>query len=102
MKSLLSLLSPLIVFPLIAAQGALALQPSSNPADQTEAVKGSNAFAVDLYAQLSKQPGNLFFSPESISTAFGMAYAGARGPTATQMENVFHFHAAAKTGCIRR
>lgn len=91
MKSLLSLLFPLIFFPLIVVQGALAVQPASNPADQTEAVNGSNAFAVDLYAQLSKQPGNLFFSPESISTAFGMAYAGARGQTATQMEHVFHF-----------
>ncbi len=70
---------------------ALAAQPSSNPADQTEAVNSSNAFAVDLYAQLSRQPGNLFFSPESISTAFGMAYAGARGQTATEMEHVFHF-----------
>lgn len=65
--------------------------PSSPPADLAEAVNGSNAFAVDLYAQLSGQPGNLFFSPESISTAFGMAYAGARGQTATQMANVFHF-----------
>lgn len=69
----------------------MAAPPSSPAADQAEAVNGSNAFAVDLYAQLSKQPGNLFFSPESISTAFGMAYAGARGQTATQMQQVFHF-----------
>ena len=54
-------------------------------------MNGSNAFAVDLYAQLRTQPGNLFFSPESISTAFAMAYAGARGQTATEMEQVFHF-----------
>lgn len=60
-------------------------------ADQVEAVKGSNAFAVDLYGHLRRQPGNLFFSPESISTAFAMAYAGARGQTAAQMANVFHF-----------
>ena len=86
MKSLLSLL-----FPLLVVQGAMAAPPSSPAADQAEAVNGSNAFAVDLYAQLSKQPGNLFFSPESISTAFGMAYAGARGQTATQMQQVFHF-----------
>ncbi len=86
MKSLLILL-----FPLFAVQGALAVSPSAPPADQVEAVRGSNAFAVDLYAQLSKQPGNLFFSPESISTAFGMAYAGARGQTATEMQHVFHF-----------
>lgn len=61
------------------------------PADQAEAVSGSNAFAVDLYAQLRTQPGNLFFSPESISTAFAMAYAGARGQTATEMAHVFHY-----------
>ncbi len=61
------------------------------PADQAEAVSGSNAFAVDLYAQLRSQPGNLFFSPESISTAFAMAYAGARGQTAKQMADVFHY-----------
>jgi serpin B len=65
--------------------------PTSNSADQAEAVNGSNAFAVDLYAQLRSQPGNLFFSPESISTAFGMAYAGANGQTATEMQHVFHF-----------
>jgi len=86
MKPLLSFL-----FPLLIAQGAMAAPPTSHAADQAEAVNGSNAFAVDLYAQLSKQPGNLFFSPESISTAFGMAYAGARGPTATEMQHVFHF-----------
>jgi len=89
MKTLFSLL-----FPLMVVQGALTAAqavPTSNPADQAEAVSGNNAFAVDLYSQLSKQPGNLFFSPESISTAFGMAYAGARGQTATQIEHVFHF-----------
>ncbi len=86
MKSLLCAL--LAVF---SCSATLAAPPSSNAADQTEAVSGSNAFAVDLYAQLRSQPGNLFFSPESISTAFGMAYAGARGQTATEMQHVFHF-----------
>ena len=75
----------------LAAPPVAAAPQSSNTDDQAEVVKGSNAFAVDLYAQLSRQPGNLFFSPESISTAFGMAYAGARGQTATQMAHVFHF-----------
>ncbi len=67
--------------------------PNAGPpsATQVEAVKGSNAFAVDLYAHLRSQPGNLFFSPESISTAFSMAYAGARGQTAAEMQHVFHF-----------
>src|SRR5690606_26059662 len=35
--------------------------------------------------------GNFFYSPLSISTAFTMAYEGARGETAEQMANVFHY-----------
>ncbi|MGB9029035.1 MAG: serpin family protein [Acidobacteriaceae bacterium] len=60
-------------------------------ADQAEVTKDSNAFAVDLYGHLGAQAGNLFFSPESISTAFAMAYAGARGETAAEMQRVFHY-----------
>lgn len=49
-------------------------------------VRGNNGFAFDLYARLrAGQPGNLFFSPYSISSALAMAYAGARGETAVQM-----------------
>jgi serpin B len=91
MKTLLYAL--LFVFGGIAV---LAAQPpatamAAHTADQAEIVKGGNAFAADLYAQLRSKPGNLFFSPESISTAFAMAYAGARGQTAAEMEKVFHF-----------
>ena len=59
--------------------------------DQADVTKGNNAFAVDLYGHLREQNGNLFFSPESISTAFAMADAGARGQTAAEMARVFHF-----------
>ena len=59
--------------------------------DQTAAVEGDNAFAVALYGQLRNRSGNLFFSPESISTALAMAYAGARGDTASQMAKTLHF-----------
>ena len=45
-------------------------------------------FAVELYGQLGKTPGNLFFSPSSISTCLSMAQAGARGTTASQMAQV--------------
>lgn len=86
MKLLLSLLLSLSV-----AQAALAQTPPAASPDQAQAVQGSNAFAIDLYSQLSTQPGNLFFSPESISTDFAMAYAGAHGQTATEMAHVFHF-----------
>ncbi|PWU09208.1 MAG: serpin family protein [Verrucomicrobia bacterium] len=54
-------------------------------------VEDNNAFAFDLYAQLKDQPGNLFFSPYSISTCLAMAYAGARGETEKQMAQVLHF-----------
>jgi len=64
--------------------------PSPTP-DQAAVAEGNNAFAIELYGQLRKQSGNLFFSPESISTAFAMAYAGARGDTASQMANTLHF-----------
>lgn len=54
-------------------------------------VKGNNAFALELYAKLKAQEGNLFLSPYSISTALAMTYAGARGNTAAQMAKVLHF-----------
>jgi serpin B len=53
-------------------------------------VKAGNNFAFDLYARLSSQQGNLFFSPHSISTAMAMVYAGARGKTEAQMAQVLH------------
>src|SRR5262245_9572775 len=56
-------------------------------------VQGNTEFALSLYAQLGTQPGNLFFSPLSLSTALAMTYAGARGQTATQMATVLHFPA---------
>ena len=59
--------------------------------DQTTVVSGNTAFALDLYQQLAKSNGNLFFSPVSISTALGMTYAGARGETAHEMARVLHF-----------
>jgi serpin B len=59
--------------------------------DQTTAVEGNNEFAVALYGQLRNQSGNLFFSPESVSTALAMTYAGARGDTAAEMAKTLRF-----------
>jgi serpin B len=42
-------------------------------------------FALDLYAQLAQEPGNLFYSPYSISTAMAMAYVGARANTKAEL-----------------
>ncbi|MDR3633669.1 MAG: serpin family protein [Isosphaeraceae bacterium] len=55
-----------------------------------EVVAANNQFAFDLYAQLGREPGNLFFSPYSLSTALAMTYAGARGETAAQMAKTLH------------
>src|SRR5438105_5048973 len=55
--------------------------PIDVPAADLKAVAdGNNAFAIDLYKKLAeKEPGNLFFSPYSLSSALAMTYAGARG-----------------------
>jgi serpin B len=77
---------------LVLQGSAWAAQTSpSATADQAAVVKGNNAFAVKLYSQLRTQSGNLFFSPESISTALAMTYAGARGDTASEMAKTLHF-----------
>jgi serpin B len=58
------------------------------------AVDGNTTFALDLYQKLKDQPGNLFFSPYSISASLAMTYAGARGQTETEMAGALHFNLA--------
>ena len=67
------------------------LARAAQPSPTQPVVDGNTAFACDLYAQLRNSPGNLFFSPYSISTALAMTYAGARGNTESQMTKVLHF-----------
>ena len=57
-----------------------------------EVVKANNQFAINLYSQINKESNkNIFFSPWSISVAVAMTYEGARGETANEIQNVFHF-----------
>jgi serpin B len=56
------------------------------------AAKAANAFAIDLYKAIPKPEGNIIFSPYSVSTALAMAYAGARGRTASQMAKTLHLN----------
>jgi serine protease inhibitor len=65
--------------------------PFTASPDTKTVVGGNNAFALDLYQRLKTRPGNLFFSPYSISTGAGMLYAGARGPTESEIAATFHF-----------
>jgi serpin B len=51
-------------------------------------VAGNNAFGWSLYRAAASAPGNLFFSPFSVSAAFGMTSAGAGGETAAEMNEV--------------
>ena len=69
--------------------------PAKAAADADKGAIGSavNDFAFDLYAKLSAQKGNLFYSPQSVSTALTMTWAGARGGTADQMAKVLHLPA---------
>ncbi len=75
--------------------GALTSRPAVSVAGEnlTALVTGNNTFALDLYAQLRGTPGNLFFSPYSVSACLAMTYAGARGETARQMAQTLHFNA---------
>lgn len=72
---------------------ALGWATSGDATDQSvrSLVEGNSAFALDLYAQLKPERGNLFFSPYSLSSALAMTYAGAWGTTSAEMEKVLHF-----------
>jgi len=80
----------LIVF-VFMLSSIFGFRPSARSAQTQSFVDGNTAFALDLYSRLKAAPGNLFFSPYSISTALAMTYAGARGETEKQMARVFHF-----------
>jgi serpin B len=74
------------------AMGADTGAPSEARAGAATVAQDVNLFAVDLYARLrSTEKGNLFFSPQSISTALAVTYAGARGETAEEMARTMHF-----------
>lgn len=83
--------------PTSTAEGASTLQkPSTTQAsplsDEAKALARTNAeFAVSLYQTLRTEPGNMLFSPYSISAALAMTYDGARGETAQEMANVLRF-----------
>lgn len=67
--------------------------PSSAPSGFASA---SNTFGLDLYGQLRATPGNLAFSPASVSLALTMTWGGARTETAAQMARVLHLEGDAE------
>ena len=55
-------------------------------------VRGQNDVAWDLYRAATNNNGdNLIFSPYSIAQAFSLVYAGARGGTEAQMQDVLRY-----------
>ncbi len=75
--------------------------PKGSPIDQNTLVKQNNLAAFDLYKHISKTEENCFFSPYSVSTAFGLAQLGAAQGTETEIaktlrwgENTQEFHKA--------
>ena len=76
------------------------LQAQTPPHDPLATAE--NAFAVDLYGKLRQTPGNLFFSPYSITTALDMVYVGAKGSTADGIAQTLHLNSLSGTGADLR
>lgn len=78
-----------LVFLLLACANSWATERG---AVRTRLVEGNNEFALDLYRRLAfGRKGNIFCSPYSVSSALGMAYAGAAGETALEMARALRF-----------
>lgn len=65
--------------------------PSVPDADVRALASGNTAFALDLHRRVGDGPGNLFYSPYSVSSALAMTFAGARGETELQMADALRF-----------
>lgn len=65
----------------------------SMPAELKQFAEQNNDFGIELYHRLRTQPGNIFFSPYSISTALAMVSTGARNQTEAQMLKCLHLGA---------
>ena len=74
----------------------------ADPKDAKAAAASVTAFGLDLYRRLLADPdlsgSNVVFSPTSIALALGMARAGAKGTTASEMDDVLHTAGWAELG----
>ena len=69
----------------------IARTPVTLSAESQAVVAGMNQFALDLYHRTRPEHGSVVMSPASISMAMGIAYRGAAGATALQMQQVMHY-----------
>lgn len=56
----------------------------------------NNSFAFELYGKLAAHPGNLLFSPQSVSMALAAVSAGAQGNMAAQIHRGAHLYGDAE------
>lgn len=68
-----------------APRGREARAMSSATADLTPVIDGQNRFALNLYREIAKHEGNLFFAPFSVYSTLALAYAGASDDTAAEL-----------------
>ena len=59
--------------------------------DNSSVIDANNKFALDFYSYAKQDGKNVFFSPLSIMTAFGIVYEGANDDTADEMQKIFGF-----------
>jgi len=78
----------------VSAAETAAPAPGPTPAAR------SNTIAYKFYTREAGKPGNIFFSPYSLQTAFAMVYEGARGGTAKEIAPVFGYQE--KTADLRK
>lgn len=65
--------------------------PSKLSAEAQAAATAINAFTLDLYRAAPRGEDNFVISPASMSMAMGIAYRGARGATATDIQRVLRY-----------
>lgn len=85
-------LAVLVFFSLTPVMGQANAMPDEISQENAAAL-AVNKLAVDLYRQFAREGENLCFSPYSISSAFAMTYAGARGETGLEMRWALHYGA---------
>jgi serpin B len=65
-----------------------------------EVIKANNAFALDLYHAMRRQPGNIVVSPACLTPGLAMLRAGARGETAAEIDRALHRSGAFPAGAL--
>jgi serpin B len=74
-------------------RSALATVPVELEDGARSAVRGINAFSLDLYRRTVAPAKNHFLSPASVSAAMSLAYRAAGGATADELRRFLHYTA---------